>query len=170
MRPVRFPTQMVVMPGTVLMSVVVPALMWMFMRVSMMVGVFVRTTFASVIMFVGMRMRVPCVTGQMHVKLRPRNRSPLLPRNVQVIFVQSQLLQLTLEFPSIHAEVQHRGNKHVATDAAEDVEVKSFHKHKGPSTKHQRSSKSQAPNIPDRILREPIFIWSLVLFPPPPAH
>ena len=79
MRPVRFPAEMVVMPGTVLMSVAMSALMLMLILVSMMVGMCVRMTFATVIMFVGMRMRVLAAMRQMHIELRPRNRPPFLP-------------------------------------------------------------------------------------------
>jgi hypothetical protein len=64
---------------------------------------------------------------EMDVKLRAGNGSSFLPRHVQMIFVQTKFLQLMLERVRIHAEIQHRADEHVTADAAEDVEVKSFH-------------------------------------------
>jgi hypothetical protein len=64
---------------------------------------------------------------QMHVKLRSRNPSSLLPRYVQVIFAQPKLFQLVFELMCVHAQVQHRANKHVATDTAEDIQIYRLH-------------------------------------------
>src|SRR5262245_38481228 len=38
-----------------------------------------------------------------------------------------QLLQFMLEVVRVHAQINHRADKHVAADTAEDVEIKSFH-------------------------------------------
>ena len=64
---------------------------------------------------------------QMHVELRARNRPAFLPRDVQMIFAQPQLLQLALELRRVHAQIEQRTDEHVAADAAKDVEVERFH-------------------------------------------
>jgi hypothetical protein len=81
-------------------------------------AVFVRM---NMLVLVAMFMR------QVHVKLRARNRSSFLPRHMEVVFAQSQLLQLVLELVRIHAQVQHRANEHVTADAAKNIKVECFH-------------------------------------------
>jgi len=92
------------------------------MPVPVVVGVFVRMRFAAV------RVRVLIMfIRQMHIELGPGNRPTFLPRNVQMVFVQPQLLQLVFERMRVHAEIKHRADEHVAADAAENIEVKRFH-------------------------------------------
>ena len=45
----------------------------------------------------------------------------------------------------INAEIQERADEHIAADAAEDVEVKHFHKFQIPNSKLQANSKFQIP-------------------------
>ena len=47
--------------------------------------------------------------------------------DVQLIAVEIKLGQLGLERRRIDAEVNHRAEKHVAADAAENIEVKCLH-------------------------------------------
>ena len=46
---------------------------------------------------------------------------------MEVIAIQSQLLQLVLELVRVHTQVNERSQKHVAADPAEDIQVKSVH-------------------------------------------
>jgi len=89
----------------------------------MTVGVFVLVLYVAMTVFV----LVGVFGRDTHIELRPRNRSPLLPRNMQMIFAQSQLLQFVLEVVRVHTEVKHCANEHVAADTAEDIQIKSFH-------------------------------------------
>jgi hypothetical protein len=44
-----------------------------------------------------------------------------------VIAVEVELFQFVLELVRINAEIEHRADKHISADAAEDVEVEGFH-------------------------------------------
>jgi hypothetical protein len=72
-----------------------------------------------VMMFVGV--------GQMDIKLHAGDAGFLLARDVEMIAVEFQLLQLALQLARIRAEVNQRADEHVAADAAENVEIKRFH-------------------------------------------
>ena len=67
------------------------------------------------------------VVRQMHVELHAGDGRFFAARNVQVIAVELELLQFALKFFGVHAEVEQRGDEHVAGDAAENVEVKRLH-------------------------------------------
>ena len=75
----------------------------------------------------GTKFDVHLADAHEHVKLRPRNSPPFLPRDVQMEFIQPQLLQFMRERGRVHAKIEHGTDEHVAAEAAEDVEVKSFH-------------------------------------------
>jgi hypothetical protein len=77
------------------------------------------TGFVLVMMFVGV--------GQMDIKLHAADAGFLLARDVKMITVEFQLLQLVLKPARIHAEVNQRADEHVAADAAENIEIKRFH-------------------------------------------
>src|SRR5689334_9518263 len=88
------------------------------MSMLMLMGVFV-------IMMVIVAMFM--IVLQMNIELHAGDSGFLAARNVQVIAIEPQLLQLVLELVRINAKIEQRGNEHIAADAAEDVEVKSFH-------------------------------------------
>ena len=75
--------------------------------------------FVLVMMFVGI--------GQMDIKLHAGDAGFLLARDVEVVAVEFQLLQLALQLAAIRAEVNQRADEHVAADAAENIEIKRFH-------------------------------------------
>jgi hypothetical protein len=81
----------------------------------------------SLFVTVPVRMLVPVVVREVNIELRPFNLKSFGAARVEMIAVQMQLLQFVLEVMEINAEIEHRANKHIAADAAEDVEVKSFH-------------------------------------------
>lgn len=64
---------------------------------------------------------------QMNVKFSALDLKSFRTLRMQVITVDVQLLELVLELVKINAEVQHRADKHIAADAAEDVEKEGFH-------------------------------------------
>jgi hypothetical protein len=74
-----------------------------------------------------MHLRVGVILFEMHVEFRPRDARPLPARHVEVIAIQTELRQLAFELFDVKAQVQHRADEHVTADAAEDIEVKSFH-------------------------------------------
>jgi hypothetical protein len=65
--------------------------------------------------------------GQMDIQFHAFDAGFLLARDVQVIAVELQFLQLALQFAGVHAKVQQRADEHIAADAAENVEVKRSH-------------------------------------------
>jgi hypothetical protein len=73
----------------------------------------------DVLMFVFVR--------QMHVEFCPGDSSPLLARNMGVIFIETELFQFMFEPVWIDAEIDHCTNEHVATDAAEDIQIEGVH-------------------------------------------
>jgi hypothetical protein len=96
------------------MSVVV---MMMFVTVFMRAVVAIVTVFVVLVVFV----------REVHVELDAGDALPLLLADVQMEAVEFELLDLAREFVRVHAEVEQRADEHIAADAAEDVEVKSFH-------------------------------------------
>ena len=65
--------------------------------------------------------------GEVNIKLNAADRRFLLAGNMQVIAVELELGQLAFKFSGIHAQVEQGGDKHVAGDAAEEVEIEGFH-------------------------------------------
>src|SRR5262249_3956661 len=55
------------------------------------------------------------------------DRGTLLPRDVEVIAVEFELFQFAFQFARVHAEVEQRGDEHVAGNAADEVEVERLH-------------------------------------------
>jgi hypothetical protein len=74
-----------------------------------------------------MVMTMLVVVREMDVEFHAGDGGFLLARDVQVVAVQLQFLQLPLKPALVHAQVEQGGNKHVPGDAAKEIEVKSFH-------------------------------------------
>jgi propanediol utilization protein len=97
-------------------------------RVGMRVAVRMRVRRAvGVRVFVFMHVRVCVIVFEMHVEFRPRDARSLPARHVEVVAIQTELRQLAFELFEVKAQIQHRANEHVTADAAEDIEIKSFH-------------------------------------------
>ena len=94
------------------------------------------------VMVMIIRMGMAMIVGQMNIEFYSGNSRFFLARNVEVITIKPQFLQLMFEAMRVDAEIQQRSQKHIATDAAEDIEVKDFHKFQAPTSKLQRNSKS----------------------------
>ena len=80
----------------------------------------------------GMRVAVRAIflvlpVGHVNVEFHAGDGRFLAARNVQVITLQRQLSQLTLQLASIHTQINQRAEKHVAADSAEDVQVECAH-------------------------------------------
>lgn len=97
----------------------------------MRVGIFCAVgvdVFVRVLVFVVMFLvRMVVIVREMNVELHAFNLRFVFSRAVQVIAVEMQLCQFVLELMEINAEVEQRTDEHVAADAAENIEVKSFH-------------------------------------------
>jgi hypothetical protein len=135
----------VVVAGMIVPRVVMPVLVFMRVLVRMavpavIVGMGVRV-FMSVAVLVIVAMR------PVDIKLHAVDGRLVRAVDVQVpVLVEREFAELCFELPGVHAEVDHRAEKHVAADAAEDVEVKGFHgmtDDKGPMTKEVPKSKHQ---------------------------
>jgi hypothetical protein len=114
-----------VMVRTVVMAVaVIVAVRFMGVGMMMFMNVLQAVVLMPVLM-VGVVMAVGLL--DMHVELGARDRPPLLAADVQVKFMEAKFLQLAPQPARIHAQVKHRADEHVATDAAEDVEIERFH-------------------------------------------
>jgi len=92
-----------------------------FVRVT--VWMFVVVVMMTVLMAVLMFMRVIAIMCEMDVKLHASDGRFLTARDVQMIAGELELFQFTFEFGGVHAEIEQRGDKHVAGNAAEEVEI-----------------------------------------------
>ena len=98
------------------------------MRVTGAGSVKMKTTRAFVSgMLMLVRMPVIVVMREVNVKFHAGDGGFLLARNVEMIAVELEFLQFAFQPVGVHAEVEQRGDEHIAGDAAEEVEVKNFH-------------------------------------------
>jgi hypothetical protein len=126
-RPMRLPLQVIMMFGFGLVRMRLVPVCGVSMLVAMPVRMFMRVHGPFVVMRMGMHMFMLMLVRHMHIKFRPRNGSPLLARDMQVVTIEAQLFQFVFEGVRIDPQVQHGADKHVTADATEDVQVKSFH-------------------------------------------
>ena len=122
---------------TVGMIIMVVMLMFMLMAVSvfMVVNMKAAGSFVTMVMMVVVAMLMVVVmwvvmvmiVRQVNIEFHPVDGRLLLARNMQVIAVELELFQLAFQAARIHAQVQQRGDEHVARNAADKVEVKNFH-------------------------------------------
>ena len=97
------------------------------MMVTMRVVVFMTLMMMLMAMIMVMSMMVVMGAGQVDIQFHSLDTRLLLAGNMQMPAVEFQLLQFAFQFMGIDTEVQQCANEHVATDAAENVEVKCFH-------------------------------------------
>jgi hypothetical protein len=64
---------------------------------------------------------------EVDIELDAGDTLSFLLTDVQMKTGELELFLFARELVRVHAKVQERANKHVTADAAEDVEVKSFH-------------------------------------------
>src|ERR1041385_4469077 len=83
------------------------------------------------------------------VKLHAGDPGFFSARDMQVITIEIELLQLALEFPHAGAQIDQSPDEHVAADAAEDIQVEGFHAEKtsGGSFKFQVFSVQSRPVV-----------------------
>src|SRR5262245_47689798 len=112
----------------VFVGVNMSVLVLMFMALAMMmivpVLVVVMAMFMFVVMTMPMRMIVIVIMRQVHIKFYALDAGLLLPREMQVVAIQLELLEFVFEFVRVHAQINQRADKHVTAYAAENVEVK----------------------------------------------
>ena len=91
-----------------------------------------------------------CVVVRMDILLVPVNielhaadARLLTSRNMDVPAVKLEFFQFAFERMNVNAQVDHRAEKHVATDAAKDVEVKHFHKRQVPGSNTGKNPNTQ---------------------------
>jgi hypothetical protein len=87
--------------------------------------------FVVVFMVMGVMMarlvRVVVLVRQVDVKFNAGDRVFLPPCHMQVVAGEFQFGQFPFQFRRVHAQINQGRQKHVAADAAEEVEVKCFH-------------------------------------------
>jgi hypothetical protein len=123
--------QMIVMSGPMFMGMVRVSMAVLAFVMMMVMRVRVGVRFAIMAMLMSMLVVVSAAVGvfmgQVDVELRPGNCATFSAADVDVIAVEFQLSELALEGAHIQAQVNHRAQEHVAADATENVQVKSFH-------------------------------------------
>jgi len=85
----------------------------------MMIMLVIATFAVMMIMVVVMR--------EVDIELDPRDALPFILADVQMKAIELKFLQLVRQFVRVHTEIKHRADEHIAADAAEDIEIKSFH-------------------------------------------
>lgn len=107
------------------MFMLVPMMMF-FVFVSMRMFRAVRVSVFVLVRFVVLAVLIVSV-GQMHIELYAFNLGFLLAGGVQMVAIEFQLSEFALEFVKINAQIEQRSDKHIAADAAENIEIKCFH-------------------------------------------
>jgi hypothetical protein len=114
----------------VFMCMCVTVVVFVGVRVTMFVFIFMLVlmlmTVVVVLMTFFVRVRVVMMT-QMHVKLRPFDLRTLRARDMQMVSVHGQLGQFALQVGKPHSKVEHRADKHIAAQSAENIQIKRFH-------------------------------------------
>lgn len=140
MRVLLFVIMIVIVFMMMLMLVAGMSLIMRFMSMRMGMGVCMsHTTRMSVFVFMGMLVRVfmmmfmiivimVVMLVQVNIELKAVNVGFLSWLDMQMIAIELQLFQFTIKLRRLHADIEQRANKHVATDAAENIEIKRFHK------------------------------------------
>jgi hypothetical protein len=110
----------------VLMSVLiilVMVMMFIAMSMFMLVMMMLVRTRVSVRYAIRMRLLVAMFMREVNIEFNPFDGGFVSAGNVQMVAVEIQLFQFVLQFVRINTEVEQRADKHVAADAAEDVEI-----------------------------------------------
>ncbi len=106
------------------------------MRVVMRLVMMILCTFVLVLMVVvfvlviatfAVMMIMVVVMREVDIELDPRDALPFILADVQMKAIELKFLQLVRQFVRVHTEIKHRADEHIAADAAEDIEIKSFH-------------------------------------------
>jgi hypothetical protein len=67
------------------------------------------------------------IVGKMNIKFHPVDISLLLGVRVKVITLKTQFGDLAFDVLQVDAEIDHRPEKHIAADAAKNIEIENFH-------------------------------------------
>jgi hypothetical protein len=70
---------------------------------------------------------VMVVVLHVNVELHAVDAGLLSAADVQVITAEIEFPQFAFEIANIHPQINQRADKHVAADAAEEIEVQGFH-------------------------------------------
>src|SRR6266568_6799893 len=73
------------------------------------------------------RWLVVCAVGKVNIELDALDAGLVPARDMQVIALQPQLFQLLFQPIGCDTQVEQRPDKHIAADAAEDVQIQCFH-------------------------------------------
>ena len=88
-----------------------------------------------VLLFMRMRMAmragfamVMLVIFQMHIEFDTAYLCLLAAGGVKMVTLEPELFQFAAEPVGVHAQINECADEHIAADAAEDIEVKGFHR------------------------------------------
>ncbi|EEF57096.1 hypothetical protein Cflav_PD6508 [Pedosphaera parvula Ellin514] len=109
-----------------MLSVLMPMLVGASMRMRVCVC---HSATVGMLVFVLMVMAVAVamLMTQVHIEFDPINVGFLPPPDMKMISIKTQFLQFMLQPMLIHTQIDQRTDQHVATDAAENVQIQSFH-------------------------------------------
>ena len=104
----------------ILVMVMMFTAMSVFMLVMMVVLVRMRVSVGRAIR---VRVLAAVLMREVNIEFNAFNGGFVSAGNVQMVTIELQLFQFVLQFVRINTEVEQRADKHVAADAAEDVEI-----------------------------------------------
>ena len=81
----------------------------------------------TVFVTVRMGMIALAAAREVHIKLHSINGAFLPAIGAERVALELELLQLRLQRLEVRAQINHRAQKHIAANAAENIEVKSLH-------------------------------------------
>ncbi len=100
---------------------------FVFVLMAMIVVMMVVPVFVIVFMVLVAMIVMVMIVGQVNIELCPGNVRTLGASGVEVVTGDTEFFQFVFQLMKIHAEVEQCANKHVATDAAENIEINCFH-------------------------------------------
>ena len=98
--------------------------------VTMLMGM-IMPMVVRVAVFVVMRMTVAMIAfvaiGQMHIKFYPINGTLLPAIGAKCVAIELEFLELCFQRIKVHAKIDHGPQKHIATNAAKNIEIQGLH-------------------------------------------
>ena len=102
------------------------------MVMAMLVLMFVLVNVSAVSSALGMLVLVVAmfmivIAGQVNIKFHAADTALVTARKMQVIAIQVELGQFAFQLSGIDAQIHQRTNKHIAADAAKQIQIQGLH-------------------------------------------
>lgn len=109
------------------MFVTVSMRMFMGMRVLVVMTMLLVMMAVVVSMLVAVTMFMVVIVREVDIELHTGDALTVLTADVQVVAIELELGEFAFELLRINAEIDERGDEHIAADAAENIEIQCLH-------------------------------------------